>query len=82
MYIPVFHRYNAKYNELDLHAALIEPFTGNTFAESDMARVAEESGINIPSWSRIRDTVELVEPGNWLSCLTEHWNQPWTSSGT
>jgi hypothetical protein len=50
---------NSIYDENDLHHALIALSIGNSYAESDMRRLAlESSNMNVPSGSWLRDTVE------------------------
>lgn len=59
--IPCSHRYNARYDERDLHNALISLSLGNTYAESGMKRLAIESAsMDVPSGSWVRDTIGKV----------------------
>lgn len=59
--IPCSHRYNARYDERDLHNALISLSLGNTYAESGMKRLTIESAsMDVPSGSWVRDTIGKV----------------------
>lgn len=59
--IPCSHRYNARYDERDLHNALISLSLGNTYAESGMKRLTIESAsMDVPSGSWVRDTIGNV----------------------
>jgi hypothetical protein len=69
LFIPVSSRYNAIYDERDLHGALIELSMSNMFAESGMVTLLEETGARVPSGSWIRDTVESVKPETLFAML-------------
>jgi len=67
--IPVSLRYDAVYDEHDLHGALIELSMGNMFAESGMVKLLQETCAMAPSGSWIRDTVESVKPETLFTML-------------
>lgn len=58
---PCSQRYNSKYNQFDMHNALISLCIGNQYAESGMKRLAVESSLSkTPSGSLIRDTISKI----------------------
>lgn len=72
MSIPVSRRYNALYDEKDLHRSLMELSVNNSYAESGMKRLIEESGgTRVPAGYWLRDTVEAVDPVKMISMLED-----------
>lgn len=70
--IPTSGRYNAMYDLMDLHAALIELAISNGYAESGMKRLSLEAGCGggrVPSGSWLRKMVEKVPEGNMEAML-------------
>lgn len=58
--IPCSARYNAIYDEEDLHASLINLSVNGLYAESGMERLSISSGRRLPSGSWVRDRVSVL----------------------
>jgi len=61
--IPCSDRYNAIYNDEDLHASLINLSLNGFYAESGMKRLSVSSGRRLPSGSWVRDRISSLSEG-------------------
>lgn len=61
--IPCSDRYNAIYDDEDLHASLINLSLNGFYAESGMKRLSVSSGRRLPSGSWVRDRISSLSEG-------------------